>query len=87
MRHGRGPGVLDRPSEHRGHVRFADTGVTQRAEGAGGPQGPAVLHTVEEVTAALAGLDVVRAGRIRRPARVDGEDRFAIDTLVRARRP
>lgn len=57
------------------------------AEGVGGPQDPAVLHTVEEVTAALTGLAVARAERIRRPVRVDGEDRFAIDTLVRARRP
>ncbi|WP_300007499.1 class I SAM-dependent methyltransferase [Pseudonocardia sp.] len=55
-------------------------------DGVGGPQDPAVLHTVEEVTAALAGLDVVRAERIRRPVQVDGEERSAIDTLVRALR-
>jgi len=32
VRHGRGPGVLDRPSEHRGHVRVTGAGVAQRAE-------------------------------------------------------
>ncbi len=54
------------------------------AGGVGGPQDPAVLHTVDEVTAALTGLRVVRAERIRRPVQVDGGERFAIDTLVRA---
>lgn len=43
-----------------------------------------VLHTVDEVTAALAGLRVLRAEQVRRPVQVDGEQRVAIDTLVRA---
>lgn len=55
-------------------------------DGVGGPQDPAVLHTVEEVSTALAGLDVVRAEQVSRPVQVDGEPRFAIDTLVRATR-
>lgn len=56
------------------------------ADGVGGPQDPTVLHTVDEITAALTGLRVVRAEQIRRPVQVDGEQRFAIDTLVRATR-
>lgn len=56
------------------------------ADGVGGPQDAAVLHTVDEVTSALDGLEVVRAERVRRPVQIDGEERFAIDTLVRATR-
>jgi SAM-dependent methyltransferase len=56
-------------------------------DGVGGPQDPAVLQTPEEVAAALPGLRVERAERIRRPVEVDGVARWAIDTLVRARRP
>jgi 2-polyprenyl-3-methyl-5-hydroxy-6-metoxy-1,4-benzoquinol methylase len=57
------------------------------AEGVGGPQDPAVLHTVADVTTALDGLRIVTAEQIRRPVQVEGTRRFAIDTLVRATRP
>jgi 2-polyprenyl-3-methyl-5-hydroxy-6-metoxy-1,4-benzoquinol methylase len=57
------------------------------AEGVGGPQDPTVLHTVADVTAALDGLRIVTAEQIRRPVQVEGTQRFAIDTLVRATRP
>lgn len=56
-------------------------------DGVGGPQDPEVLPTHEEVTAVLPGLRVERAELIRRPVEVDGVTRYAIDTLVRARRP
>jgi SAM-dependent methyltransferase len=52
--------------------------------GTGGPQNPDLLYTPETVAAALPGLVVERAERVRRP--VEGTD-GAIDTVVRARRP
>ncbi len=54
------------------------------AEGVGGPQDPAVLHTVQAVTTALGGGDlrVERAEQVRRV--VEGAPRAAIDTLVLA---
>ena len=56
-------------------------------EGVGGPQDPAVLYTVESVTAALSGLEVGRAETVHRTVTtVDGE-RQAVDTLVHAYRP
>jgi SAM-dependent methyltransferase len=51
-------------------------------DGTGGPQDPAVLHTVGSITRSLGDLTVVRAGRVRRP--VAGSSREAVDTLVRA---
>ncbi len=59
--------------------------VTNLAEGVGGPQDPALLHTPESITRALSGLTVQRAERVRRPVGEDGRE--AIDTLVRATRP
>lgn len=56
-------------------------------EGVGGPQDPAVLHTVVDITTALTDLDIQHADRIERPVEVDGQRRTAIDTLVRAVRP
>jgi len=55
-------------------------------EGVGGPQDPAVLHTVEAVTSALGGLRVERAEQARRSVEVEGAPRSAIDTLVLATR-
>ncbi|MFF2350645.1 class I SAM-dependent methyltransferase [Kitasatospora sp. NPDC058115] len=54
------------------------------AEGAGGPQDPAVLFTADDVLADLAGagLRTVRAERVRRPV----GDAEAIDALVRLER-
>lgn len=56
--------------------------VANLAEGTGGPQDPAVLHTPESVARSLADLTVLRAERVRRP--VAGSPRDAVDTLVRA---
>jgi SAM-dependent methyltransferase len=54
------------------------------AAGVGGPQDPAVLQTPDQVAAALPGLRVQKAERVRRPVEMDGRTRFAINTLVRA---
>ncbi len=58
--------------------------LTNLTDGAGGPQNPDVLYTPESINAELAGLSVLRAGRVRRPVERDGGT--AIDTLVRAER-
>ncbi|HXG75128.1 MAG TPA: class I SAM-dependent methyltransferase [Gaiellaceae bacterium] len=54
-------------------------------QGVGGPSDPAVLYTPEQIVAELPGLEVVKAERVLRT--VAGEERPAIDALVRARRP
>jgi 2-polyprenyl-3-methyl-5-hydroxy-6-metoxy-1,4-benzoquinol methylase len=54
-------------------------------EGVGGPSDPALLWTADEIASELPdGLVVEKAEQVLRD--VDGEDRPAIDTLVRARR-
>ena len=55
-------------------------------DGYGGPQDPAVLFSVEEVAADLAGLEIVKAEQVRRPVETDDGPRTAIDGLVRATR-
>lgn len=57
------------------------------AEGHGGPKDPDVLWTAEEAATALEqdGLVVEEAGTVLRD--VEGAERPAIDTLVKARRP
>ncbi|MGH2806555.1 MAG: class I SAM-dependent methyltransferase [Actinomycetota bacterium] len=54
-------------------------------EGTGGPQEASVLHDVDEIVAVLDGLRIEKAERETRP--VEGAERPALDTLVRARRP
>ena len=56
---------------------------TNIADGHGGPQDPAILMTPEQIVAALPGLDVERAERVRRPVPSAGDDVYAIDSLVR----
>jgi SAM-dependent methyltransferase len=58
--------------------------LTNLTEGVGGPQYPEVLYTPEGITAELAGLRVLRAGRVHRTVERDGVAGTAIDTLVRA---
>ena len=60
--------------------------LTNLTDGAGGPQSPDVLYTPESITAELAGLSILRAGRIGRTVERDGGAAMAIDTLVRAER-
>lgn len=54
-------------------------------QGVGGPSDPDLLSTAEEIAAELPGLEIEKATTILRD--VDGEERDAIDTLVRARKP
>ena len=59
------------------------------ADGAGGPQDPAVLFTAGDLTedlAAAPGLVVERADRVRRPLQTADGVRHALDVLFRARR-
>ncbi|MBW3607872.1 MAG: methyltransferase domain-containing protein [Actinobacteria bacterium] len=60
---------------------------TNIQEGYGGPQDPAILLAPDEIAEALAGLEIERAERVRRPVPSAGEDVYAIDALVRAVRP
>lgn len=55
--------------------------------GVGGPQDPVLLHTPEEIVAALPGLRIEVADRRKRPVITPDGERDAIDTLVRALRP
>lgn len=61
--------------------------LTNLDGGVGGPQDPVVLQTPEQVAGALDGLQVQVAERVRRPVELDGDTRYAVDTLVRATRP
>jgi SAM-dependent methyltransferase len=56
--------------------------VTNIAGGVGGPQDPDILYTPEAVVAALPGLTVRTAERVRRPVLTDNAAVDAIDTLV-----
>ena len=53
-------------------------------EGVGGPSDPDLLYTADEIAAELPGLEIEKATTVLRD--VDGEERDAIDTIVRARR-
>ncbi len=56
-------------------------------DGTGGPQDPALLYTPDDLVAALPGLRIERAERVRRPVETPAGPRDAIDALVRAVRP
>jgi SAM-dependent methyltransferase len=60
---------------------------TNIAQGTGGPRVPEVLYTPERIAAALPGLAVRRAERVRRPVSTKDGEAVAIDTLVLAVRP
>ena len=55
------------------------------SEGVGGPSDPEILSTPDEIASELPGLEIEKAERVLR--NVDGEERDAIDMVVRARRP
>ena len=60
--------------------------VANMADGVGGPSDAALLYTPEQIAGELPGdLEIEKAERVLRD--VDGEERDAIDALVRARRP
>jgi SAM-dependent methyltransferase len=54
-------------------------------DGVGGPSDPDILYTADEIAAELPGLVIEKATTVLRD--VHGEERDAIDTIVRARRP
>jgi SAM-dependent methyltransferase len=57
---------------------------TNLTEGYGGPQDPAVLYGPDDVTAALPGVTIDKADRVRRPVDTATGTVDAIDVLVRA---
>jgi len=59
--------------------------LTNLTEGVGGPSDPDLLCTPDQIAGELPGLEIVKAERVLRDVR--GEERDAIDALVRARRP
>ena len=61
--------------------------TTNLTDGHGGPRDASVLYTPEDVVAALPGLVVERAEKVRRTVALDEGEAVAIDALVRARRP
>jgi 2-polyprenyl-3-methyl-5-hydroxy-6-metoxy-1,4-benzoquinol methylase len=58
---------------------------TNLTDGVGGPSDPDILYRAEEIAAELPGLVIEKATTVLRD--VDGEERDAIDTIVRARKP
>jgi SAM-dependent methyltransferase len=59
--------------------------LTNMTDGVGGPSDPRIHVTPDEVASELPGLVIERAERVLRD--VTGEERDAIDALVRARKP
>lgn len=59
--------------------------LTNLTDGVGGPSDPDLLCTPDQIASELPGLEIVKAERVYRD--VAGEERDAIDALVRARRP
>ena len=80
-------GVLERAAAAvapGGTFVFVGHDLTNMTDGVGGPSDPQILCTPEEIAAELPGLEIEKAERVLRD--VDGEERDAIDALVRARR-
>jgi SAM-dependent methyltransferase len=67
-----------------GRVLVVGHDVTNLADGVGGPQVPDILYTPDGIVAALTGLEIRRADRVRRPVATDDGTADAIDTLVSA---
>jgi SAM-dependent methyltransferase len=60
--------------------------LANMTDGVGGPSDPTLLYTPDQIAGELPGdLEIERAERVLR--HVEGEERRAIDALVRARRP
>jgi SAM-dependent methyltransferase len=58
--------------------------LTNLTDGVGGPSDPDILYTADEIATELTGLEIERATVVLRD--VAGQERDAIDTIVRARR-
>ena len=59
--------------------------LTNLTDGVGGPSDASLLYTPDELAGELPELEIEKGVRVRRD--VDGEERDAVDALVRARRP
>jgi 2-polyprenyl-3-methyl-5-hydroxy-6-metoxy-1,4-benzoquinol methylase len=59
--------------------------LTNQADGVGGPRDTSILYTPADIVVELPELRIEKAERVLRD--VEGEDRPAIDALVRAHRP
>lgn len=59
--------------------------LTNMTDGVGGPSDPRILYTPEQIASELSGLEIEKATTVLRD--VDGEERDAIDALIRARKP
>jgi SAM-dependent methyltransferase len=64
---------------------FVGHDLTNLTDGVGGPSDPQILCTPEQIAAELPGVEMEKAERVLR--NVAGEERDAIDALVRARKP
>jgi SAM-dependent methyltransferase len=64
---------------------FVGHDLMNLTDGVGGPSDPQILCTPEQIAAELPGLEMEKAERVLRD--VDGEERDAIDALIRARKP
>ena len=58
--------------------------VSNIDEGIGGPQKPEILWEADVILEWLGDLRVIEGGVVRRPVEVDGDVRYARDTLIRA---
>jgi ubiquinone/menaquinone biosynthesis C-methylase UbiE len=75
--------------DHGGVLLVVAHDSTNLVDGVGGPQDPAVLYGATEVVADVAAVDglvVEKATRVRRPVESDRGEREAIDALARLRR-
>ena len=61
--------------------------ATNLTGGYGGPKDVSVLFTPKQVVAALPGLEIERAEKVRRAVATNGREAVAIDAFVRATRP
>jgi SAM-dependent methyltransferase len=64
---------------------FVGHDLTNLTDGVGGPSDPQLLCTPDDIASELPGLELEKAERVLRD--VKGEERDAIDALVRARKP
>jgi 2-polyprenyl-3-methyl-5-hydroxy-6-metoxy-1,4-benzoquinol methylase len=64
---------------------FVGHDLTNLTDGVGGPSDPQLLCTPDDIASELPGLEIEKAERVLRD--VKGEERDAIDALVRARKP
>lgn len=61
--------------------------ISNLDEGVGGPQVPDILWDLDLMLEWLGDLRVIEGGVAKRPVEVDGDVRYARDTLIRARKP